>query len=269
MSIPAAGLIFFFGIYLFVEPYWINIKQEDFVSNELPDAFDSFKIVFISDIHHGPFLSQKRVHKVVQKVNNQKADIILLGGDYVHRDLKYIKPCFEELSDLKSNYGIYGVYGNHDHWESVSLTKLYMDSANITNINNSSFWLKIKNDSIKIGGVGDMWEDRQLIDSTISDVTQDNFVLLVSHNPDYAEVMETNKIDLMLSGHTHGGQVSLFGLWAPILPSKYGQKYRTGMVDAPTTKVLISNGIGTITPPVRFCTRPQINVLILKREINQ
>jgi predicted MPP superfamily phosphohydrolase len=75
--------------------------------------------------------------------------------------------------------------------------------------------------------------------------------------------MMTDKIDLVLAGHTHGGQVTFFGLWAPFTSSKFGQKYRTGIVETGRTRVIISNGIGTITPPVRFFARPQIIIIDL------
>ncbi len=125
--------------------------------------------------------------------------------------------------------------------------------------------MNINNSRIKIGGVGDMWFDKQYLDSTIFDVEEEDFVILVSHNPDFAEKLKTNKVDLILSGHTHGGQISFFGQWSPIIPSKYGQKYRTGVVKTDNTTVIISNGVGTIAPPTRFFVRPQINVITLKK----
>jgi predicted MPP superfamily phosphohydrolase len=139
-----------------------------------------------------------------------------------------------------------------------------MVMAGIALADNRAFGINKDGERIKIGGVGDYLEDIQDLDPTIGDVRKDDYVMLLSHNPDYAELIKTEKIDLMFSGHTHGGQVDLFGFWAPIVPSRFGQKYRTGLVDLQKFKIIISNGIGTISPPVRFFARPQIVTVILK-----
>jgi uncharacterized protein len=252
------------GLYPFIEPYWLQNKTYVIVDRDIPQKFHNTKIIFLSDIHHGPFFSISRVRNIVGRVNLQKPDIILLGGDYVHRGDKYIIPVFNELKNLKATMGIYGVLGNHDHWENADLTRERMAKAGIVLADNRAFWIRKDGAGIKIGGIGDFFEDIQDLDPTIGDVRKNDFVMLLSHNPDYAELARTDKIDLMLSGHTHGGQVALFGLWAPLVPSKYGQKYRTGLVNLPNLKIIISNGIGTITPPVRFFARPQIVTVILK-----
>ena len=189
--------------------------------------------------------------------------IQIFGGDYVHRNAKYITPCFDELIHVKDLLGKFGVLGNHDHWEDAPLTRQNMKKAGITILDNRAEWIVRDGKRIKIGGVGDLWEDIQNLSPTIDNTKEDDFVILASHNPDYAEQITTRKIDLMLSGHTHGGQVTFFGLWAPLVPSRYGQKYRTGIVETGLTKVIISNGIGTITPPGRFFARPDIIVLML------
>lgn len=262
VSIIFLIFIIFFIIYIFIEPYLIQICEDEIFDTDIPEEFNGFKIIFIADIHHGPYFSTERVRNVVSTINNIKPDIILLGGDYVHRDKKYINPCFEELSLLKAKYGVFGVLGNHDHWESAELTRFNMKQSGINILDNTGYWIRINTDSIKICGVGDLWEDQQEIEQITENVLIEDFVILVSHNPDFAEELKTNKIDLMLSGHTHGGQVTFFGLWAPFLPSN--QKYRTGLVKNDNVTVLITNGIGTITPPVRFFARPQINIIILK-----
>ena len=252
--------------YMFAEPYWLKVTRMDFADPDVPPPFDGTRVVFISDIHHGSHFSTERVARLVEKVNALNPDIILLGGDYVHQDPKYIFPCFEELARLRATMGKFGVAGNHDHWESIELTREAMARAGIVALDNRAVWIERGSQRIRIGGVGDLWEDAADADPTIGDAGQDDFVILLSHNPDYAERIAHHKIDLVLSGHTHGGQVTFFGLWAAAVPSAYGQKYRSGMVDTGYTKVLTSNGVGTITPPVRFFARPEIVVLTLKRE---
>ena len=251
-------------IYTFIEPYWIEFKTITIESPEVPAQFQNTKIVFLTDIHHGPFFSVDRLGKLVNKVNNLEPDIILLGGDYVHIDSKYIEPCFQELSNLKATFGVFGVLGNHDHREGPELTRKYMTEAGIHLIDNKAYWIEKEGERIKIGGVGDYYFDKQYLEPAIFDTTKEDFVILVTHNPDYVEEINSNRIDLVFAGHTHGGQVTFFGLWAPLIPSSYGQRYRTGLINVGDIKVIVSNGIGTIFPPVRFFVRPQIIVVVLE-----
>ncbi len=253
--------------YPFIEPYWVQTKEANFVDKDIPSAFNGFKIVFVSDIHHGKSYSIKRVRNLVERVNKLKPDIILLGGDYVNSDKRYIEPCFSELKNLKAPQGVYGVMGNHDHYEGAKLTSESMAKAGIVQLDNKAAWIIKGIDRIKIGGVGDLWEDSQDLTATLKEAKLEDFVLLLSHNPDYAERINNDIIDLVLSGHTHGGQVTLLGLWAPIIPSKYGEKYKTGVVETQNTKVLVTNGIGNAMDyPIRFFARPQINVIYLNNK---
>jgi len=255
--------------YSLIEPYWIEVKVTEIVDPDIPKAFSQFRIVFMADIHHGPFFSRERVKNVVTMINELQPDIVVLGGDYVYGHKKYTAPCFEELAKLKAPYGIFAVLGNHDHWENESdeFTIEIISGTKIMLIDNNAIWIYKDGAWIKLGGVGDYWTDSQDLHPTIQDVNQGDFVVPVSHNPDYCETFTEEKIDLVLSGHTHGGQVTFFGLYAPFLPTDTGQKYRSGLVELPHTKVLVTNGMGTIFPPMRFCARPQINLIILNKSL--
>lgn len=260
------GLGILFLLYCHIESRWIKEKSIELISKDIPESFIGKKIVFITDIHHGPFLSIERIQKLVERINKLKPDLILMGGDYVHRESIFIKPLFDEFQNLSSKYGIYGVLGNHDHWEDADLTNKMMIRNGIKICDNKSYWLKIETDSIKIGGVGDLWEDSQILENTTFDLEKSDFSILISHSPDYLEGINTDLIDFTLSGHSHGGQITLFGMWAPILPSKHGQKYRYGLKQFKNMQSYISSGIGTVTPPLRFFCRPEIVVIELKKE---
>ena len=211
------------GGYVFLEPFFLEEKYIALQNPNIPPEFQDTRVVFLTDIHHGPYFSQMRLEKLVNRVNGLQPDIILLGGDYVHRSPNYIKPCFGALMNLEATLGVYGVLGNHDHWEDAALTRQCMEAAGIHLIDNEAYWVEKNGGRIKIGGVGDYMEDIQDIEPTIADINNDDFVLLVTHNPDYVKEMSTEKVDLVFAGHTHGGQVTFLGLWAPLSPSKYGQ----------------------------------------------
>lgn len=257
-------------VYSFIEPYLIEEKTTIISDSDVPQNFAGKRIVFISDIHHGQYFKKERVAGLVEKINELNPDIIVLGGDYVSGNPEYIEPCFEELSKLNAKMGVFGVTGNHDEWTDYNLTVKCMENAGITVLSDRAEWLEIGKDRIKIAGV-DWRTDRQFnsepdLDPLINDAEENDFVILVSHTPDFAEKLSTGKVDLVLSGHTHGGQITFFGLWAPYVPSCYGQKYRTGIINTDKATVLVSNGIGNTFLPIRFFARPQINIVFLENE---
>lgn len=256
-------LCFLAVVYMFIEPYWFKTKYINLESENIPDSFDGKKIVFVADIHYGEFFPQERLMDLVERINALKPDIIFMAGDFIGRGRQNIEPCFNGLKNLKAPLGKYAVLGNHDYYNKGKTMKEAMKKADIKDLSNKGVWIRSGDGRIKVGGVEDLYQKVQLIEPTINDVTEDDFVILLSHNPDYAEQIQTDKVDIVLSGHTHGGQVTFFGLWAPRIPSEYGQKYRRGMVEAPNTKVYVTTGIGCTGIPMRFFARPQICVIKL------
>ncbi len=259
-------IIVSFMVYSLIEPYCIETKEVVIESDQIPSEFDGAKIVFLSDIHQGsgPFFDAARTNALVNQVNALNPDIILLGGDYVSDDPSHINSTFSELSKLNAPLGVYGVLGNNDPKEA---TIKAMSDVGITYIKNGGLWIGKENSKIRIGGVGDFLTDSQNSRTAIGNASQNDFVILLSHNPDFFPYATTkSKIDLMLSGHTHGGQITFFGLWAPIVHSKYGNEYRTGVKYINNTTLVISNGIGTTILPARFFAPPQIIVLKLKKK---
>ena len=255
-------LVILIGIYMFIEPYWIETKYVTIESDQIPNQFDGKTIVFLSDIHAGPSFSQDRIDSVVSQVNALNPDLILLGGDYVDGDSAYINSTFESLSKLKAPLGVYAVLGNKDpQYKTLNAIPTY----GITYIGNKGTWIVENGSRIRLGGVGDYNNGVQIPNATTSVVTPQDFVIMVTHNPDYFPKVDKSKVDLVFSGHTHGGQVTFFGLWAPVTHSDYGNKYRTGVIEEDNSTLIVSNGIGTTMLPIRFFARPQIIVVELKK----
>lgn len=257
--------------YGYAETYRIEVEQYTFVDPDVPAVFDGTRIAFLTDIHRGPFLSQDRVRSLVERVNALEPDMVLLGGDYVYADTDYAASCFAELRNLEAPLGVFAVLGNHDYEEhddgtyDPSRVIQAIDQAGIALLQDGGVWIDERGERIRVGGVSDLNKGRPRVRSVLEGTTEADLVLLVSHNPDYSERIPEDAVDLVLSGHTHGGQISFFGLWAPYVPSDFGQKYRTGVVVNDVTTVIVSNGIGTSTiPPIRLLTRPQIVVITLE-----
>jgi predicted MPP superfamily phosphohydrolase len=248
----------------------IEVKPYTITSPEIPAEFDGTRIILLTDIHRTWFFSQDRVRSLVERVNALKPDLVLLGGDYVFAETEYAASCFEELAGLQAPLGSYAVLGNHDYGEHDSdgedPTPVVeaIQEADITLLDNQGVWIEQAGAQIRLGGVSDYSMGWPQLGPVIEGTNADDFVILVSHNPDYAEELPPGAVDLTLSGHTHGGQITFFGLWAPFVPSDYGQKYRTGLVATENTTVIVSNGIGTIFPPIRFFAPAQIVEITLE-----
>ncbi len=264
-----------FLTYGVVGAYRVELQRYTYADPQVPPAFDGLRIALVTDIHRGAFFSEDRVGRLVDRVNALEADLILLGGDYVYGNTDYEASCFSELRRLQAPLGCYAVLGNHDYGkpqrddgsddEDPSLALEAISTTSIQLLDNSAVWIEREGQRLRLGGVSDHQMGDPRLTPTLEGTTEADLVILLSHNPDYSETLPPDAVDLVLSGHTHGGQVTLFGGYAFYLPSDYGQKYRTGVVQNGSTTVIVSNGIGSsIVPPIRFFAPPQIVEITLR-----
>lgn len=258
LAAPAVGL----GYGLF-EASWFQVVRRTIGVPRLPTAFEGLTIAFLTDLHHGRYTSLHYIRTVVEVTNSQRPDIIALGGDYAHAQRRYIPPCFEVLSELKARLGVFGILGNHDHWYDSRLTKDCMRQAHVADLTNTGYWFVQGSSRLRLGGVDDFWEGSQNLAAAVGDAKSDDTCVLLSHNPDYVESITDPRVGLVLSGHTHGGQVVLPGLGAPYVPSIYGDKYLHGLVRTQFTQVYVSRGLATVGPPLRIGARPEITLIQL------
>jgi uncharacterized protein len=243
----------------------ITVKKYKFINKDVPEEFEGTRIVFLADIHHGKCFSTEKLRGLVEMTNAMEPDIILLGGDYVDRDSARIESFFNEAADLNAPLGVYGVLGNHDRWTDGVLSEKCMEDAGITLIDNRAVWVEHNGARIRIGGVGDLTTSTQDLMPLIEGTHVGDLTILVTHHPDYMLVMPKNLVDLMLCGHTHGGQISYRGKWVPRWPGEAKFKYLTGVIKEGNTTLIVSNGIGTVGPPIRICAAPQIWEITLSR----
>ena len=262
LAIPSPVIGASYGMF---EAGWVRVERPTLPLPNLPAAFEGLKVAFLTDIHHGPYVSLDYVNSIVRTTQTLRPDLILLGGDYSSKEAKYIRPCFDVLAGLKAPLGVFGVLGNHDYWHGLGETREGMNAAKIGELTNGGVWLERGNTRIRVCGVDDVWAGKPDALGALGDSSASDAVLLVSHNPDFAETLKDSRAGLILSGHTHGGQVCVPGYGAPIVPSRYGQKYLKGYVEAPATHVYVSRGLGTVSPPMRFDSRPELTLLTLTR----
>ncbi|MCL2688238.1 MAG: metallophosphoesterase [Chitinispirillia bacterium] len=269
ICIAIFAFAFLAGLYALIEPYLIEEKIYPISSPRIPVSFNGTRIVFITDIHHGPFFSRGRLKKLVDRVNGLEPDMLLFGGDYIHRNERYIMPCFEELSRLKAPLGMYGVLGNHDHRKNAQLTRDAMEMAGITLIDNAGVWVNRGESRIRVGGMSDVLTDWPDIDPAVDSVTADDFVTIVTHNPDvfaFVDEYKLSLVDLALCGHTHGWQINLpYRLTRRYKHlTSHSYNYKSGRYHiGENTNLIISRGIGTVFMPLRLRARPQIVIIYL------
>ena len=251
-----------------------EITRRTFGVRDLPPELSGLRIVQLSDIHHGPWIPIQHVRTIVATANALNPDVILLTGDYVHRSAAYVTPIVNELAMLRASIGIAGVLGNHDWWEDGPLMQREFARVGIPLIDNARRFVTRQRQFVEhataglcLAGIGDLYTDTQRYDAALGDVPPAMPRLLLSHNPDVAEdsalAVHGYRVDLMLSGHTHGGQIYVPGIGSPIVPSQFGEKYARGLVQGPVCPVFISRGLGHTVLPVRIGVRPEMAVIEL------
>ncbi len=249
--------------YTFAESTDLKIERVTVTVPRLPASFRGTTVAFLSDIHYGPYLTPEYLADVVRTTLLLSPDLIVHGGDYSLRESKYVTPCFEALANLSAPLGQYGVLGNHDYRHGLDQTKAGMRSAGIEELTNRGVWLTRGGERMLLAGVDDFWYGKPDLRKALEGAQPTDACVLLCHNPDFAESISDRRVGLVLSGHTHGGQVRVPGYGSPVVPSRYGQKYARGLVEAPATQVYVSPGVGMSGLPVRANCRPEITLLTL------
>ena len=239
-----------------------RIKEYTIASDRLPLAFDGCRIAFVSDIHYPSLFGKERLPKLVACLDRLEPDILLLGGDYV-TDIDSIDALFDAIADVTPTMGTYAVLGNHERKNEAAIRRS-MNEHGIVLLADSSALIYNDDATLCVAGVYDSFDHDSLRWQPLDNSSQDAFVVLLAHTPDYAEATSV-KADLVLSGHTHGGQVSLFGLYTPVKNSVYGNRFLSGMnTTSNGTAVITANGVGTSRRKVRFCAPSEVVVITLR-----
>ena len=250
-----------------VEGAVCRVRRHELAFPDYPAGAAPLKIAFLTDFHLDRLASARRLGRIVDRVNAEAPDIIFLGGDYADAKLERLDDCMRELARLKAPLGVWAVLGNHDHVHAPARVLSALREAGITPLENGGFWLDLGGGRVRIGGVPDFWHGRPRLEAAAGAAAPEDFLLLLAHNPDYAETLPPGAVDLVLAGHTHDGQATVFGLWSPFIgiPSTHGQKYRAGLVENGRTTVLVSGGVGGLVAPMRYFAPPSVEMVTLRR----
>lgn len=254
------------------EPAQLKVQRYTQPVAGLPARLDGLKIIHISDTHYGPYNALSEIERAIDAANALRGDLVVLTGDYVHFTPGSVETGIGVLSKLKAKYGAVAVMGNHEHWEGAAFCRRTFQRTGIPLLDNDRLFLNSDGlsdepgaGSVCIAGLGDYWEDELLFDEALRGVPRQMPRLMLSHNPVAAEfVGPDRRIDLMFSGHTHGGQVRV--PWLPAVGlSKAERKYLGGLCAGPHCRLVVSRGVGMAGIPVRFRVYPEIGEITLVR----
>lgn len=240
-----------------------RIRTYDFTHPDVPASFDGFRIAFISDLHYKSLFKKKGLNGLVDLLTDQRADALLIGGD-LHEGCEYVPPVIDALGKVKTPLGTYVVLGNNDYEACYDDIVRELDKYGMHLLEQKVDTLKRGTDRILIAGVRNPFDLKKNGKSPTLSLSPDDFVILLTHTPDYAEDVPITNTDLVLAGHTHGGQVTVFGLFAPIVPSHYGQRFLRGLkFNSKGTPVIITNGIGTSNMNIRMFAPSEVVMIVL------
>lgn len=246
------------GAYGFLyERHRIGVTHETLEVSGLPPAHAGLRVGFITDVHRSATGSHEMVATAVTLVMAEKPDLIVLGGDYISfQDRRYAQAAADALAPLSAPHGVFAVLGNHDDERDVPAV---LAAKHFTVLRDARTRLTINGEPLDIAGIR-YWTHR------VSDITRvlrgaSPNLLLLAHTPKRLVEAAALSVPLMLSGHTHGGQIVLPGL-GPIAAREF--PVIAGSSRRANTTVFVSRGVGTVYVPVRLNCPPEVAILTLK-----
>ncbi|MDP8208314.1 MAG: metallophosphoesterase [Candidatus Electryonea clarkiae] len=262
------GVIFGFLFILFIYGT-ILARNPEFVSYDI--AFDNYpadkspmKMVMVSDVHAGVLIGQKRVEKMVCDINDQQPDIVLIAGDFLDEPVKHLLGMEEILRGINSKHGTYAILGNHEYYYGVEPSIEFLKRSGMKVLLDEG---TVIDSSIVLIGLGDLLTaDRtgkpvKSLENIINEFPDHLPVVLAEHTPTKVKEIAEKGVDLMLCGHTHGGQI-----WPASIPAGLANDVLTGIKRINDKMwVIVSNGYGTWGPPIRIGVPPQVVTINFSR----
>ena len=265
--ISAAVIAVIFVIWIFWSNVTVGVTRYTIKSEKLPTSFDRYKIVVVSDLHNAKFGENNST--ITELVEKEKPDIIVLTGDLVDSSKTDIQTAEELVKKLAEIAPCYYVTGNHEAWigsQYQELEKILLD-ASVVVLHDKSVNLTKNNETIQLAGLDDPdFTDRDasvqqsMLETKLGNMNlTDDYCVLLSHRPEAFDAYVSEGVDLVLTGHAHGGQFRLPFIGGIVAPNQgFLPKYDAGVYSQSNTTMIVSRGIGNSIIPIRFNNRPEI-----------
>ena len=250
-----------FARYALAEANSLSVEKIQIRLKRLPKKLENFRLIHLSDIHHSPFTSLEHISRAVKIANSFKPDMFVLTGDYVSHESEYIKPVAEVLGKLSSEFGTFACLGNHDHWTDPELVAESFKAENISVLINEGIRFEGRGASFWLAGVDDYMVGKTDLPAALRGAFPDEMKILLAHNPVIVRQAARYDVDLVFSGHTHGGQVKLREDEKQVFSKR---RLKNGLHRRKDTQIYITRGIGTVVVPIRYQCPPEISLIELK-----
>jgi hypothetical protein len=231
----------------------------------LPKAFEGLVLAHLSDLHFNSWTTPERFAEVVKMVNAQSPDVIAITGDFIDRrttGAQFLQ-IIEQLGRLEAEFGVFAVLGNHDHWRDAALVRELLGKSSVQELPNRAFPIHRDGEMLTICGLDDVMENMQDLPALLADMPESGCAILLVHEPDFADTISPiGRFALQLSGHSHGGQVSIPFYGPPVTP-RLAQNYPRGLYQVGEMMLYTSTGLGMVPPLLRLNCRPEAAVFTL------
>lgn len=253
-----------------IEPFWLEVTQVRLKLPRLPKSFSGFRIVQVSDLHLGGWMTVRRAADFFRKATALLPDAVVMTGDFVmayghgrHVSQK-INDLVPVLNEMTRQVPVLGVLGNHDCLYDPAAIRDMLRQGGVISLNNSVSAIQRGDDVLTFAGVDDVLEGKARLDSLLKQLPSTGCSILLAHEPDFADrSFATGRFDLQISGHSHGGQVVLPFIGPPVLPD-LAKRYPSGLYRIGNMLLYTNRGLGMTQPYIRFNCRPEMTVLTLE-----
>ncbi|MSV34018.1 MAG: metallophosphoesterase [Bryobacterales bacterium] len=251
---------------MFVQRNRIELREHKIEIPGLPPALDGLRLVQLTDIHMGPFLSRRDLKRAVAMANETRAHVALVTGDLITNSGDPLDDCLDALAALRAEAGVFGCLGNHEQYaDAQDYSEREGARRGLRFLRQTAAPLRFGNATLNLAGVDYQRLRQPYLVGAEKMIQPEAFNLLLSHNPDVFPVAARQGFPLTISGHTHGGQVRVEILSADLNMARFYTPYVDGLYRQDAASIFVSRGIGTIGIPARFGAPPEVSLLTLKR----
>lgn len=241
------------------EVYDIEVTRHEVFIDDLAPELDGYRIAFLTDTHIAGFVRRQFYGEIVKQTMLSEPDLILLGGDFVtwERHIPLIGPAL--LEGLSARDGIYAVLGNHDYWANAAKVRAALEEHGVKLVINRSV---VPRRGLTLLGIDEVYRGEPDLDAAFAHAR--DTIIGLSHHPDIIDELDGRRIDLLVCGHTHGGQIRFPFFGSVVVPSRHEGRYAAGFQRRGEVLMYVSRGIGAI-PPLRILCKPEVATFVLRR----